>query len=105
MKKNLRNIIIFCIITLASGWIGVLIDSILTDQPQGSSLGLGIWLITPLITSIVLRAVSRDWKDTGLHLHIKGNIKWYLLSILIYPIITVITIGLAIILGWADARG
>ena len=33
--KTKRNLIIFIIVTLSCGWLGVLLDSILTEQPEG----------------------------------------------------------------------
>jgi hypothetical protein len=69
-----RNLIIFTVITLASGWLGVLLDMVLTDRPEGNSPG-GLWLILPLLTAMVLRLISRDRKDTGLKLNLNGNAK------------------------------
>lgn len=65
MKKLKRNIFIFSIVTLTSGWIGVFIDNIFTEQPEGNSLGMLIWLVLPFLTSIILRITSHDRKDTG----------------------------------------
>ena len=96
-KDNIRKIIIFTIVTLASGWVGVFLDSLLTEQPEGNTLGMGLFLILPLLTAIILRVVYRDWKDTGIKPHFKGNIKWYLIALCIYPLVTVITMGMAII--------
>jgi len=41
----------------------------------------------------------------GIKPNLKGNLKWYLLSIIIYPLVTVITVGLAIILGCVESSG
>ena len=71
--KNRRNLMVFIIVTLGSGWFGVFIDSILIDQPEGNSLGMGLWLILPLITSIILRIVNHDWKDAGIKLFFRKN--------------------------------
>ncbi len=102
MKKTVRNTIIFCTVTLASGWIGVLVDKVLTQQPEGETLGMGLWLVLPLLTALLLRAFSRDWKDAGLRLNIKRNKKWYLAAVLIYPAVMVITLGLAALFGTVD---
>jgi hypothetical protein len=47
-KKFVRNTGIFVFVVIISGWIGVLIDSVLPEQPEGNSLGMGIWLVLPL---------------------------------------------------------
>lgn len=102
MKKNKRDLIIFITVTLASGWLGVLLDMILSDQPEGNTLGMGLWLVLPLLTALILSIVSRDWKDAGLTPRFKGNIKWYLLSLAIFPGITVIILLLAKVFGAVD---
>lgn len=104
-KRNTYKSLIFVLITLASGWIGVLVDSVLTEQPEGNTLGMGLWLILPFLTGIILRIVSHDWKDIGVRLHFKDNMKWYLLSLIIYPIVTVITVSIAKILGYVEMTG
>lgn len=98
-KPNLRKLIIFAVITLTSGWLGVLLNLVLDKQSEENSLGMGIWLILPFLTGIILRIVHNDWKDMGIKLHLRNNIKWYLLSIAIYPLVTIITVGLAKIFG------
>ena len=48
IRKPIKlHLLIFVFIVLASGWIGVILDSFLTDQPEGNSLGMGLWLILP----------------------------------------------------------
>jgi hypothetical protein len=87
MKKT-KNIpiIIFISVTLLSGWLGVLVDMVLTEQPEGEdSLGMGIWLVLPLLTAIILSIINKDFKDAGLKPKFKGNFKWYLLSLTTFP--------------------
>ncbi|MFJ7950386.1 type II CAAX prenyl endopeptidase Rce1 family protein [Lysinibacillus sp. NPDC096418] len=98
-----RNVIIFTIIVLVCGWLGVLIDLIIPEQPKGDTLGMGIWLILPLITTIFLRAFAGDgWRDIGLSPNIKGNIKWYIIALLIYPVITFFILFISYLFGWMD---
>ncbi|MGE7274856.1 CPBP family glutamic-type intramembrane protease [Brevibacillus panacihumi] len=89
------SLILFIVVVLASGWIGVLVDSKLPEQPAENSLGMGLWLILPFIAMLVLRLVNRDWKDIGVLPNFRGNMKWYGAAIAIYPVMTVITFGLA----------
>lgn len=75
-RKPLKlHLLIFVFIVLASGWIGVILDSFLTDQPEGNSLGMGLWLILPFLSCIFLRVISRDWNDFGIKLNLKANFK------------------------------
>ena len=100
--KTKRNVSIFIVVTLASWWLGVLIDRLLPNQPDGDSLGMGLWLILPLLTAVILTLTGRDKKETGLRPNFKGNGKWYLLSLLIYPVITAVTVGPALLFDCVD---
>lgn len=102
-KQSMKaDLIIFIIITLASGWIGVLIDQILTEQPEGYSAGTGLWLALPLLCAIILRIREKEWKSFGLTLNIKRGWIGYAAAILIYPAITVITVLIARVFGYLD---
>lgn len=102
--KNRRSLIIFIFVTLGSGWFGVFVDNILIDQPEGNSLGMGLWLILPLITSIILRIVNHDWKDAGIKLFLRKNWKWYLVAVLIYPFSMLLSVLIAIIFGMVEIK-
>ena len=102
-KKTIRNIIIFIIVALASGWIGLLIDKSIEPQRGGESPGMGIWLVLPLLTTILLRLFAGDgWKDIGLKLYLKGNLKWYIISLLIFPTVTFFILFIGKLFGWIN---
>lgn len=99
MKTLKRNVIIFIVVTLVSGWIGVLIDNILKEQPEGNSLGMLVWLVLPFLVSVIIRITSHDRKDIGIRLNFSKNFRGYLLALCIYPFVTIILIGIALIFG------
>lgn len=102
-KKTIRNISLFIFVALASGWLGLLLDKSIEPQPGRETPGMGIWLILPLLTTILLRLFAGDgWDDTGLKPCFKGNIKWYLLSIIIFPFVTVIVLAVGKTIGWIN---
>lgn len=96
-KKNRKEfqLIIFIVVALSSGWLGVLLDSILQEEPTGETPGMTVFLVLPLLTVVMLRWMSRDWNDFGIKPHFKGNLKWYLFSIVIFPVITFLIAGSA----------
>lgn len=94
---NKKAISIFIIVTMLCGWIGVAINQILPEQPEGNSLGMLIWLVLPFITVIVLRICQKDWANNGFAPHFRGNIKWYAFAVLIYIIIGIIGIVFGLI--------
>lgn len=100
-KENQKlQLAIFIFVVLMSGWLGVMLDSIIPRQTEGNTLGMGLWLVLPLFTVLLLRFINRDWKDFGVKLHIKGNLKWYLLSFTIYPVVTILTVSAAWLFGF-----
>lgn len=104
--KTIRNLIFFGLIALSIGWVGVGIDRILPDQEEEETLGMAIWLISPLIAVVVLRTFGGDgWKDAGLKPNFKNNYRWYGIALLIFPFVTGITLIVGKLTGWTDFSG
>ena len=98
-----KNIIIFAIVAFGCGWLGIFIDKLIEPQPDGETLGMAVWLVLPLLTTILLRFFAGDgWKNLGLKLNLKENTKWYLIALLIYPLVTATVLTVGKISGWID---
>lgn len=103
MNQTIRNIFVFSIIVVLCGWLGVFVDSFLTEQPEGNTLGMGIWLVLPMLTAIVLILYSKiSWKEIGIKPNFKGNVRWYLISVLIFPAVTVTILVIGNAFKWID---
>ncbi|MGI6711133.1 MAG: CPBP family intramembrane glutamic endopeptidase [Bacillota bacterium] len=101
--KAIRNLGIFIFIVIISGWIGVLVDSVFIARSEGDSLGMGIWLVLPLMTAFIIILFSKvNRRDLGLKPNFKGNIKWYLASVLIFPVVTSIVLLIGAVTNWID---
>jgi len=101
--KTKRNLIIFTVMVMLSGWIGIFADTLITGQEQGESLGMTIWLALPLLTAVLLRIFAGDgWSDAGLLPKFRGNLKWYASSFFIYPIVTLAVVLIGFAIGWID---
>ncbi len=99
-KKTRRNLAIFTVAVIASGWAGFGLD-LLIGEASGETPGMLLWLTLPLITMLLLRTFAGDgWKDAGLKPAIKKNVNWYLVAILTYPVITTIVLFIGKALGW-----
>ncbi len=92
-------ITLFIIITLLSGWIGLLIDRVLPEQIDEQTLGMGIWLVLPFLCGIAIRAFRRDWKDFGIKPRLKGNIRWYGFALLVFPAVMLLFTLIARVFG------
>lgn len=101
-KRIYIEIIIFSLVTILCGWIGVAIDLVTRQQAgggqlEGGSLGELVWLVLPLLTAIILRCVSHDFKEGGLKLNLKQSWRWYLFSIGIYPVVGILLLVIGFI--------
>jgi membrane protease YdiL (CAAX protease family) len=103
MKNDSKiSLLIFCILTLVSGWLGYTLDQFLTDQQEGETLGMGLWLVLPLVVSLVIRFITEDWKNIGLNPNVFRYGLWYGVAIMIYPVVTLLVVMLGRFLGWID---
>lgn len=91
-KTTVRNLVIFTVVILASGWIGHGVD-LLTGSTGMETPGLAVWLLIPLPFSLLLRAFAGDgWKDFGLNPNFRGNLIWYVIALLVYPAVTALVL-------------
>ncbi|MCJ7534349.1 MAG: hypothetical protein MUO57_02310, partial [Anaerolineales bacterium] len=81
-KKTIRYIVIFSVLVNLVAWTG----SLLGGDPTSPGLGFLIWGTAPILVSLLMRAVTRDWSDLGARPAIRTNIRWYLVSLLAYPV-------------------
>jgi membrane protease YdiL (CAAX protease family) len=107
MNKSIRNIIIFSLVAVFGGWLGIWLNKVTGNtMPPLQSLGALVWLTTPAITGLLLRTFGGDgWKDAGFGLNLKSGWKWYLAALLIYPVLTLIGFGISLAAGTIDAGG
>lgn len=99
-----KSVIIFSVMVVSSGWIGILVEKLLSGHlKEGSTPGMGLWLVIPVLTAIILRVFMKNgWKPLGIKPKFKGNVKWYFFSILIFPVITIIVLSIGVITNWID---
>lgn len=98
-KRYKFTLLIFVIITLMAGFFGYLLDQVLTEQPEGSSLGMGLWLVLPLLSGVVLGIINKDLKQIGVKPNLKHNLKWYTASVFVFPCVMLVNIIVAGITG------
>ena len=98
-KREKITLAVFVFVTITAGGFGYLIDQILTEQPEANSLGMGLWLVLPFFTGIVLRIINKDLKQIGVRPNFKNNLKWYAIAVFVFPCITLISIMTAKLVG------
>jgi membrane protease YdiL (CAAX protease family) len=106
MKKPIRNLIIFAVVALGCGFLGMLLDRLVPAEDPMKGLGVLLWLVAPLAVNLLLRALGRDgWKDLGLRPHFKDGWVWYLAALLIAPLVVLVTLGLGRVFGVVSLSG
>jgi len=86
-RHTVRNVAIFTILTVGVGWVAIWLNGMTGSTDPQQSPGMLLWLVTPLVVSLLLRAFAGDgWRDLGIRPAFKSNLGWYALSILVYPI-------------------
>lgn len=89
---TVRNLVFFSIVVIAIGWVGRGLDVLMGNSPS-EGLGILLWIVTPLAASLLLRGFAGDgWKDFGINPCLKGNLAWYAISLLVYPVVTVLVL-------------
>ena len=102
-KKTLRNVILFSLVAISCGWIGIGVNQLLGEPSNLESLGSGIFIVTPIVCVILLRLFGGDgWKDFPLKPRFKQNSRWYIFAIAVYPVVIGITMFVGKLLGWVD---
>lgn len=101
-KTHKLPLAIFIFVALACGWVGVLIDSLLNEASTGETPGMTIMIGAPLLTVIILRSITRDWADFRIKPRLKGNLKWYILGAVVFPVVTILVSGSAWLFDMAE---
>lgn len=92
MKKN--QIVLFTAIMLVIGFVCRLSDTSVKDF-NNPNLGMFLWLISPFVLMLIFRAINKDWRSFGVKLQFRKSWNYYIISLLLYPII----IGLILTIG------
>jgi len=98
-----RNLFIFTVSILGIAVLASIIEPYTLPpgaEPGASGLGQLLWLIAPFVIMLLLRIFGGDgWFDLGIRPNFKGNGFWWLVSILIFPMVITLTVILGALLG------
>lgn len=94
-QQIIRNLIIFTVVTLGSGWLGLVVDRATAAPDPQQGLGLLLWILLPAATGLLLRAVGGDgWQDAGIKPHLPTGWRCYAVALLIFPLVSLLMLGL-----------
>ena len=92
-----RNIIIFTLLVNGLAWLG----PVLGGDPTNPGLGFLLWGVAPIASALIMKFLLRDKTPLGFRHHWRGNGRWYLLSLLLYPFAILAVLGI----GWLTGAG
>jgi membrane protease YdiL (CAAX protease family) len=99
-KRTIRNLVIFGIVIIVAGLLAPGVDALIGATSPEESLGMLLWIVAPVGTSLLLRAFAGDgWQDLGIRPNLKGNGLWYAISILIYPLSVALIVVTGLVFG------
>lgn len=105
IQRTKRNLIIFVGLMVSIGWLTAGLESLM-DDPSAEGIGMGLWIISPLVVSILLRIFAGDgWRDLGLRPRLGTHARWYGVSALIYVVGTALVLGVGIVIAATDFIG
>ena len=98
--KIKRNVTLFVVVVLLISTIGGIIMATVGE------IGGLVFIVGPILMAILLRTLGRDgWQDAGLRLHLKVSWRWYLFSLLVYPVIIVLAVAIGVLFGVTEING
>ena len=95
MNSQIRNILIFTLLVNGLAWLG----AALGGDPTEPGLGFFVWGTAPLVSALIMKVALRDKVSLGFKPNLKGNGRYYLLSLFLYPVSILLVLVLGYMLG------
>lgn len=96
-QRATRAIIIFTALMSGLAWGGAQLGG----TPTEPGLGLLVWGAAPIGAALIMKLVLRDKVDMGWRPRLRGNGRWYLLSLLFFPAVMGSALAAGLLLGAA----
>jgi membrane protease YdiL (CAAX protease family) len=102
-KRTKRNLVIFTVLVLGIAVLARVIEPFTLPpdaEPGATGLGQLLWILAPLGVALLLRLFGGDgWADFGLKPNFKNNWLWWLVGLLIFPVVITVSILLGTLVG------
>src|SRR5215207_8686597 len=92
-KSTMWRIVIFSVFAIGLAWLG----PVWGGSPASLGLGFILWGIAPILVSLILRWITKDWSDLGGKPAFEKNARWYWVSLLFFPVIMALTLGAGVL--------
>ena len=93
----LTRLVVFSVVALGSGWIGLLVDDALGTAHSMKGQGSLVWIMTPLLVGAVLALSDPSLRRSYAVSWLPGRLRAYGVAIGVFPL----SFAAAIAVGWA----
>lgn len=102
---SLSRLVVFSVVTLASGWIGLLVDNALGIPHSMKALGTLIWIMTPLLAGAVMALSDPALRRSYVTSWLPGRLRTYGVALAVFPLSFAIAIAIGWAAGWLSPAG
>ena len=99
------RLLVFIVIALSSGWIGLLVNRLLDTPDSMDSAGSGIWIATPLVAGIVMGVTDPSLRRSYIASWKPGRLRAYGVALVVFPLSFAAAIAVGWAAGWLDPSG
>lgn len=100
-QKTLWRVVLFSVLVNGVAFLSPLLGG----SPSKPGLGFILWGVAPMLVSLVMRVVTRDWTDLGHKPTFKKNLLWYGISFFAIPVLMLLTLGADVLTSLATVSG
>ena len=104
-ESSLTRLVVFSIITLGSGWVGLLVDNALGNPHSMEAPGTLIWIMTPLLTGAVRALSDPSLRRSYAASWLPGRLRTYGVALAVFPLSFAIAIAVGWAAGWLTPAG
>ena len=99
------RLLVFIVIVLSSGWIGVLVNRLLGIPDSMDSAGAAIWIATPLLAGIVMGLTDPSLRRSYIASWKPGRLRAYGVALVVFPLSFAAAIAVGWPAGWLEPSG
>ena len=104
-ESSLTRLVVFSVITLGSGWVGLLVDNALGNPHSMEAPGTLIWIMTPLLTGAVMALSDPSLRRSYAASWLPGRLRTYGVALAVFPLSFAIAIAVGWAVGWLTPAG
>ena len=101
----MTRLVVFSVVALGSGWIGLLVDNALSIPHSMEAPGTLIWIMTPLLTGAVMALSDPVLRRPYAASWLPGRLRTYGVALVVFPLSFAIAIAVGWAAGWLTPHG